>query len=726
MARLKQTIFQRDFAFMGLREDFLEGDDLDLRRASVKSIRNMRSLASRTIEQRPGTFFIRDIDPNALLFDIRLRDGTTYALIVAPNNLEVVGRDGEQVHSEISVPWSDPDDVWVEQFGNEVIIGGVFGLHVLAYDDGFWTFSEFAFTLGAGNETQQPYWSFIKDVTLQPSALSGDIEVVASSPIFTESYIGLRIRYNFREILVTDFVSPQRVLGTVVTSLPPSFSITVADAREFRVGDAVVGADTNYQGVVVSITDATLFVTTTAFFEGPDSGEELSCPTGSSKISGRTEIDPVPSPVWDEPLMSDVRGWPRSAAWASGRLFLMNFDQAPDVIAVSSARDYRDFGVGASDDDAIARSVGDNEPRWLHAVSMGDVLLLSSKGTYYIPTRDNGVLTPSTFNVVQADETSSSPVRPVRAEDGVVFVEAGGETLCAALLDGNIYLKWSVRTLSRFHNHVIKSPSRLCGPSLSGGTPEKYVFVVNSDGTLAALSWQESIRDERIGFVPWDTNGQFKSVAPILGEYWVVASRESGGTEVGLLERFSQEAFVDAAITKSATALEDLIEFNGEIFYADGEPIGLNLATQSHFRNVSVDIYADGWDAGTFETDADGVIINEPEFDGERQVGYAFTCSVSPWPVEVIESPRVGTLTARVLQMVVSTQNSLGFEAQCNSYSATIGAYRIGDDLTVAPVPRTQIYRFSVFGNRDHPELTIRRPRPGPLRILAIGQRVTA
>lgn len=726
MARLKQTVVQRDFSFMGIREDFLEGDDLDIRRASLRSVKNMRSLATRAIEQRPGTFFMRQIDSESVLFEMKLRSGAAYAIIFTAGGLEVVDRTGVQVYRETGAAWSDPGDVWFEPFGNTAVIGGPFGIYELTNDDGAWSLTKFAFTQGPGGELQQPYWSFTKDTTIRPGGLEGFVSVVASKAVFTPGHVGLRIRYNRREMTVVSYISPTQVSAFVVNRLPPSFRIRVQDASEFRVGDSVVGSDTNYQGIIVAISEFDIDVATLTLFEGPDVGEELSGPSASSSITSKTSLAPLDSPIWDEPLMSDVRGWPRSAAWASGRLFMMNFDSAPDVIAVSSSREYKDFGVGARDDDAIARAIGDNEPRWLHAINMGDVLLLSNQGTYYVPTRDNGILTPSTFNVVQADETSASPIRPVRVEDGVVFVEAGGETLCAALLDGNVYLKWSVRTLSRFHNHVIRTPVRLCGPSLSGLQAEKYVFVVNSDGTLAALSWQESIRDERIGFVPWETSGQFKSVAAVLGEYWTVVSRISDGEPTGFLERFSQDAYLDAAIEKNQAPTTANLTANGENLTANGDPVFIDLARQGQFKNASVDIYSNGWDVGTFQTDATGTIIGEPDFEGTRQIGLAFTCEVEPWPVELIESPRVGTLKARVLQMTVSVQNSLGLQTLCNSYQAKIGAHLFGDDLTKPPIPRTQIYRFSVFGNRDHPALKISRPRPGPLRILAIGQRVTA
>jgi len=46
VARVKQTITQRDFSYMEIREDFLERDDLDVRKASLRGAENIRTLAS--------------------------------------------------------------------------------------------------------------------------------------------------------------------------------------------------------------------------------------------------------------------------------------------------------------------------------------------------------------------------------------------------------------------------------------------------------------------------------------------------------------------------------------------------------------------------------------------------------------------------------------------------------------------------------------------------------
>ncbi|MFV1593276.1 hypothetical protein VWZ88_12510 [Phaeobacter sp. JH20_36] len=727
MARLKQTIMQRSFTYMEVREDFLEGDDLELRQQSVRSALNMKGLASRTAEARPGTFFERMLSTAENVEEIRPESGLRFGLIVNDDSLEIVDDRADLVHTVSPVPWTVGKEVWISPFRNKVVLGHrTDGVWILSYDDGAWAFSDFAFTETAGGELAQPYWAYVQDAPIQPSAATGNITIRAAKPIWTNAYIGQRIRYGSREIEITGRTNASVLRGTVVSQLPPSFEIGVDDATVFRVGEAVTGNDTNFQGLIVGFNGNLLQVVTTTFFEGPDVGEELSGPAGASVITTKADAAPFPSPVWDEPLMSPLRGYPGSAGQVAGRLVFLDFPQVPDAVGLSSTRRIEDWNVGAKDDDAILRQVGDGAPRWLHAVNMGDLILFSDSGVYNVPARDNGVISPSTFNPVLVDDTGCNEIKPVKVEDGIMFVDASGEGISAAFLDGNVYLKWSVKRMTTYHDHLIKTPRALCGPALRSPAAEKFMFVVNADGTVAAVSWQQSIRDEAVGFAPWVTNGRFVNVAPLFGGYWAIVDRDVGGTTSRFLERFSDEAFLDCATTTDDTTDAQLLTVNGQNLTANGETIIVSSPSAAHLIGETISYYAEGWDFGDFVVQPDGTVDPGASVVGERQIGFNFECELAPWPVESIESPRIGTLTARVLQFIVSVQGTLSYEVTCNSKTKTVQAYRIGDDLDEPPKPRTEIRRFTIYGNRDHPFIQVAKRRPGPFRVLATGQRVQA
>ncbi|MGL6211364.1 MAG: hypothetical protein ACRC14_16190, partial [Paracoccaceae bacterium] len=572
-----------------------------------------------------------------------------------------------------------------------------------------------------GGELAQPYWSFVGGITLRPSALTGFVTVTASAPVWSAAYVGLRVRYGRREIFVTEYNSPTVVTGFVISGLPPSYRITLQSAEHYRVGDAVIGQDTDFQGLVLGVNGNQIDVATIEFYDGPDIAEGLSGPRGSSDVTAKAAIPPLASPIWDEPLISPVRGYPMAGASAAGRLTLVDFPLVPDLIAMSSTRSIMDFEVGADDDDAIVRQCGDNAPRFRHVVNAGDLLLFSDRGLYYVSIRDGGILTPSSFNAILFDKRASSEVRPVSMDDGVVFVEASGQAIAAALLDGNVYLKWSVRTISTYHNHLIKRPIKLCGPSLFSELPERYLFVINSDGTLASMSWYEDFSPENVGFVPWETRGQFVSLSPMFGQYWAITDRAVGSGTARFIERFDDAAKMDCCCI---LAVPDTLLVNGAALTVNGQPLEVSVSAALPLAGATVQVYGSGYALGDRVVAVDGSVPGVDAMPAGSYCGFPFTTSVMPWPVEFVETTYAGMLQARLVRGSVSTMDTGTYSIRANKNTRVIGAYDVGDPLTAAPPLRTQVTKFLVLGVRDHPEIEISRTIPGDLQILAITQEV--
>lgn len=713
----KATITQRDFSLGEVMQGFLEAKDLKLRAASVRRGLNAKVTASRTLRNRPGTFYVMRTDARQAQ-EIRPATGQVFALLIEDGSFRVIDAGGRAVYANEAAPWADGSSVWIVPFREETVMGGPEGIHVLTYSATGWSFAAFAFDSAPGGELAQPYWAFEKDITVRPTGRTGTINLEASRGIFTATHVGTRGRYNGREVTITGYVSPTNVQATVVSELLPSYRITVASGKDFRVGDVVTGEDTNFQGIVVAVSGANVDVATIRFSEGPDVSENLTSSIGASAVSAKVEISPLASPLWDEQLISPVRGYPRAAASAGGRLVFIDFPQVPDLIAMSSARGTRDFKVGADDDDGIARQVGDNAPRFLHVVNAGDILLFSDRGCYYVPVRDNGAVTPSNFNAVLFDARAASPIKPVQMDDGVLFVEASGESIGAALLDGNVYLKWSVRTISIFHNHLIKTPVALCGPSLFSGEPEKYAFIVNGDGTMAVMSWYADFDMESVGFLPWETAGSFLSLAPIFGSYWALTERDIGGTDIRLLERFDDAAPMDCCVPGVGSG-----EFtvNGQAFTVNGDPFIVMLAGASEFEGATMFAATGGWNHGEFPVLAGGVT----EAPIGATLGFPFDVRIKPWPAEHVESPRAGMLRCRPVRGAVSVLHTHDMRIRANATVKKFGGYAFGDFTEDQPPLHTRPYKFMVIGRRDNPDIEIFTEEPGRLEVLAITQEVT-
>lgn len=740
MARRKRVISQRDMRLMEVREDFLGRTDSDMLKLALKGARNMRSLATGAIEARPGTAFRANVPLTAnKLVEYKPDEDTTFGIYVTDSSLVVFDHSGAAIKTFAAVPWSSAEGVYVTPIGPTVLIGGSFGIYYIRYDDGEWEGGSWSFADSTGGEIAQPYWAFNPKVKIQPSGKTGTITITATEDVFTASHVGTRIRYLNREIAITEFIAANTLKGTVINELPPSYRLSITDSSGFRVGDAVIGNDSNWQGRVTAVYKAsgglfskdTLEVVTLHRFEGPETGatiaEELSGPNTSSKLiaGGKTEIAPQPTDVWDEQMMSAAHGWPRAAAVAGQRLFFTDFPEVPSAIAVSSARGFDDFDVGLEDDDAILREIGDGKPRLKHVVNSGDLLIFSDKGSYVVFLREQVAITPSNFSPILFDDRGASDVKPVRVNDGVVFVESNNEQVSAAVLSGNVQLRWQVRSLTAASNHLINSPVNLCGPAVESATPEKYLLIVNSDGTLAALSYNESLDEQVIGAAPWDTQGEFVDVAPVFGKYWALVDRTIDGNPVRYLETFEDGFLVDCGMEVETLGNSyDQLETNGSGFEVNGNPLYVGVPHAIRLAGKDVYIVEGSRIQGPFTVNSDGTITDLPDIIGTRQIGLNFQAEVRPWPAEMLDSARAGTFDERCITFIVAVQNSGEFTAQANNDSRPLGGYDFGDILGEAPPLRTKEYRIPVFGRRTYPELAVVKEKPAKLRVLYLAQEV--
>lgn len=703
---VKQAFTQRSFVLGQPREEFLEAADLDLSENSLRLAENVRIKASRTLAQRHGTDLLSPISSTSNIFEIRPADGLVYALHLTIGGLaRVLDEEGLLVWSGSMAALTDAEvaSLWVEPFAHQIVIGTSARLKMLTYAGGTFTLGDFAFDSAPGAGLAQPYWSFVSGVTLTPSAITGSVTVTASAAVFSAAYVGTRIRYASREILITGYTSPTVVTGTVVSQLPPTFRLSLTTTAGFAVNDVLVGQTTDFRGLIVGISGSNLDVLTLDFFDGPDVSEKVSASSATAEVLSKTVISPAASPIWDEPLISPVRGYPRSGTSAAGRLFLCDFPQAPDVIVASSTRAITDLSVGDEDDDAIARAVGDNRPRFLHVINAGDVLIFADRGCYLIALREGNPLTPATFNPIAFDARGCTTARPAKVDDGVVFIEAGGSAVAAATLSGNIYLKWSVRTLSTYHDQMFDGPLSLCGPPPNCALDDKYLFVINADGTMNVMSWVDNFDVESVGFVRWSINGQYIRAIPIFGTYWFYTNRTfdypSGPLDVEVIERLSADATMDCEVDANG-AMPSI--FNGALLHIAGE----------------------GWYGGTVRA-GPFTIPGIGDYPSDARAGLNFVSRVMPWPKKLIQHPKAGLMPCRVIRVAVSVLETDVIQIRCNNTTQSFGGYSFGDDLSEVAQAHTRIFRASVIGRRQHPEIEFIKPTPGRMQILSITQEVS-
>ena len=106
------------------------------------------------------------------------------------------------------------------------------------------------------------------------------------------------------------------------------------------------------------------------------------------------------------------------------------------------------------------------------------------------------------------------------------------------------------------------------------------------------------------------------------------------------------------------------------------------------------------------------------------QWGLPFTARMDFWPIELVESSRLGLLRARVIRVSASVQNTTSFQFICNRHTKTVAEYPTGADYIGQTDLKTAVFRCPILGRRDHPSLSLVKHEPGPFRVLTFTQEV--
>jgi len=202
--------------------------------------------------------------------------------------------------------------------------------------------------------------------------------------------------------------------------------------------------------------------------------------------------------AWSEALYSDYRGWP--TAWPElreERLIVAAGSLAPDKYTASqSAGYYADRasftpgrGTGAVlSDDAIQGFVGDDSFKAMWLVS-GPMLVCGTHGGEAVLVGDTGEapLTPDGTKPRALTRYGSADVRPLKAQDSILFVTRGNKSLRDLTVSAYDY-PGSGTDLSFISKHIA---NRKFVEIVYTAAPDYIVWARLSDGGLASFAYNK-------------------------------------------------------------------------------------------------------------------------------------------------------------------------------------------------------------------------------------------
>jgi len=260
MALPKAVDTQRDFSAGEIDPTAKRRDDDDFVKKGMRQLSNARILNTGGVTQRPGRNLIRSLATSGRVDDVTIAPGVIYRLVFTTNTLTIYDSTGTSVFTEGGRAWTAATvkSIVFTVFLKQVIITfpGVVP-EVLTWDGATtWTSASYAETVTAGGQKRTPFYRISpQNITMQPSAVSGNITVAFSSNILVAGMIGTRFRYCDRQIKITGVTNGKLGAAIVQEPLPPGQGMNVGSSpiNIINLGDVLEGLTSGAKGIVTSV-----------------------------------------------------------------------------------------------------------------------------------------------------------------------------------------------------------------------------------------------------------------------------------------------------------------------------------------------------------------------------------------------------------------------------------------------------------------------------------------
>lgn len=586
----------------------------------------------------------------------------------------------------------------------------------------------------------------VTKLAITPSALSGTVDLVASSALFDAGHVGsywrighLRESAYIEKFLSTGVVSQDlRILGKYAVR---TYGVWEGELQLQRIGLdwATSGADyevvrkwtarsdRNIDAEGTADVDALYRLVFTAYGAGSDNRVVLEAveaviyavvkitavaDSTHATCTTLTDFESTNSTTrWQEAAFSDYRGHPRTVELHEQRLMLGGTKYQPQTVYGSVIGDFENHERSSDDDAAVVFTLGGvqaNAIQWM--VSQNELLIGTLAAEWKVGTSSaTKAITPTTIQANRQSEYGSEYVAAEVVDGVILFVQRKGRKIRELVyaIDQDKYVAADLTLLAE---HVSEGGILQLAVQQE---PLPILWAVTGNGALIALTYA---RDQQVvGWHRHPTDGFVESVTTIFGEddaddeVWLIVRRVVGGSDVRFVERIDPTLweekpdayFVDAGITYDdvpATVIPGLDHLEGRL----------------------VDALADGQVYQGLLVSAGAVTL--PVAASKVQVGLPFVSQIQPMRID--SDNTVGSFAGkvrRIAELVIRVRDTLGikYQNEHRAYDAEV-AGPVDQDLAATPL-QTRDRKINFHGDLTYDStLILKQEKPLPFTLQAI------
>lgn len=444
-----------------------------------------------------------------------------------------------------------------------------------------WSFTEYEFVDG-------PFRGKTADVSLTPSARTGNGTLTASAPFFDAGHIGAVFRLSHsRTIVAADLVGDDRytdeirvagnsrydinsdgnnentrerdveivISGTYSGTISYQISDNDGDdwQRFLELADGSIGSTTRTPGSANTVvlfragflagdyTSGTATVTATYAGGGGDGYVLITGVTNSTtatyEVISRLH-DSEQTNEWSEGQFSTLRGWPSAVGLFEGRLWWGGGDK----IFGSVSDGFESFDLEEEGDSGpVIRSIATgavNAVKWILGLAR---LCIGTSGAEPVGRSSSfdEPMTPSNFSIKDASTQGSADVQAVKIDRSAVFVQRSGKRAyeLSYTIDAQDYTSSEI---SRFHPTILSAGVKVMAVQRQ---PDTRIWFVLNNGTCAMLTYERS--EDVLSWFTFETDGLIEDVAVLPSaeddDVYMVVNRTISGATRRYVERLAYD-----------------------------------------------------------------------------------------------------------------------------------------------------------------------------------------
>lgn len=420
---------------------------------------------------------------------------------------------------------------------------------------------------------------------------------------------------------ITFSAIPAHAYGSLSTSNPAGNITPDAVNGPVIVTGSSTSFDSSYVGQYLNLpSEGRIYVTTVNSTTELEGFVTVELKNTSAVTSGDWELE-----TGYEDVMSNTRGWVRTVTFFKGRLWLGGVGERPQTVLASQVDDFFNFEEGSAfDDEALNFTLDDNQVNQIEKLFAGRGLqIFTTGGEFVVASSSSDPVTPATLAGQLSKETLHGSgslgatvvkkPRPLSVDGATLFVERGGATVRQFVYTDS-EASYNATIVSILSSHLIVSPVAMDVKRATVNNKTDYVYVVNSDGTVAVLN---SLREQSLlAWSLFETDGEYEDVAVSGREVYFVVKRTVNGSTVRFIEKLNKDHMTDASVLQTSgsptTSWSGLGHLNGETVKVRGDDFILQD-----------------------ETVAGGTITSEAEVS-ELEAGLNFSARVKSVPLELV------------------------------------------------------------------------------------------